>query len=68
MYDPFRPYVSENIGHEPVLIESRSQRRKLLKEKGLEILPEKKHKYTIYGKDYKFYPVNISFKNGKVVH
>jgi hypothetical protein len=29
------PYWDENLGHEPVLIYSRSQRRQLMKERGL---------------------------------
>lgn len=41
LYDPFHPYWSENIGKKSVYLESREQRRKLMKENNLEIMPYK---------------------------
>lgn len=38
-HDPFTPYVEENLGNDFVYIESREQRKKLLRERGFEILP-----------------------------
>jgi putative FmdB family regulatory protein len=32
----WEPYVDENLGDEPVMVESRSHRKQLLKERGLE--------------------------------
>jgi putative FmdB family regulatory protein len=42
LYDPLTPYWSENIDKNPVYIESRSHRQKLMKEKHLDIMPYKK--------------------------
>jgi putative FmdB family regulatory protein len=51
IFDPFKPYWSENISNDnkPVLIGSRAERKRLLKERHLEILPEKKRKYRDCG-------------------
>jgi len=53
-FDPFTPYVSENMGKTPIWIESRSHREQLLKEKKLAILPYRKTEsegYRPIGKD-----------------
>jgi hypothetical protein len=38
-YDHFTPYVEENLGSEPVFIGSRSERKQILKQRGMEIVP-----------------------------
>ena len=48
LFDPLTPYVSENIGPKPVVIESRQHRQRLMKERHLEIMPYKRNEYEGY--------------------
>jgi putative FmdB family regulatory protein len=48
---PLTPYWSENMGKEPVFVESRSHRKQLMKERRLEIMPYKKIEINNHPKD-----------------
>lgn len=41
--DPFRPYWSENMSRTPTYIDSRSTRQRLMKEKKIDIMPDRKY-------------------------
>lgn len=53
LYDPLTPYWSENMGRYPVLVESRSHRQQLMRERKLDIIPDKKYDKprVVRGKD-----------------
>ena len=46
--DPIEPYIDENLGHEPVEITSRAQRRKIMYERNLEYVTLKKTRGNLY--------------------
>lgn len=46
MFDPFTPYVEENLGADPVFIGSREERKRLLKERKMEIVPASNKKVS----------------------
>ena len=46
--EPMTGYWCENLGPDPIYIESREHRRALMKAKKVEIMPYKKNEYTNY--------------------
>ena len=46
--DPLEPYVDENLGHEPVEITSRAQRRRIMSQRKLEYANIKKTRGFTY--------------------